>query len=160
MTCEKVWVGWHYTHDLGSDLIRHHLSRRSEWKLYHGHSAIWSWRWNSLMWWLQGKRALFVFLFMLPTLPRCLTETGSTQLTWFFLWKLHIVLLRLFPLLSFCCCFCYHTSSFCLRIWGTWVEKSWKSFRRSYLRMEDERWRGGGISHLCKVSKFIYPVYP
>lgn len=32
----------------------------------------------------RGKEHFFCFLFMLPTLPPCLTETGSTLLTWFF----------------------------------------------------------------------------
>lgn len=76
----------------------------------------------------RGKEH-FCFLFMLPTLPRCLTETGSTQLTWFFSWKLHIVLLRLFPLLSFCCCFLLPHFVILLADRGTWVEKILEEFQ-------------------------------
>lgn len=59
-------LGWHYTRAwVGSDLIRHHLSRRSEWKLYHKVNRRSGPGGNfPPMWWFQGKRALFVLVYV------------------------------------------------------------------------------------------------
>jgi hypothetical protein len=144
---------------LGSDLIRHHLSRRSEWKLYHGQSAIWSRRQFPSYVVVSGEKSTICFGLCYRRWMWCLTEAG-----WFdththilrlgFFFGTPHVLTRLF--LS------YHFVVFTVRyllLSGIIITGArWKSLvsREMLFKM---RWRIVGANiHLCKVSNYLSGV--